>query len=504
MQYLIIHIGDIHIKNNNNSILDKEKCLFDAIKNHCIDKKNIFIVITGDIAYSGRKDEFEISLIFLKELAGKISKYSSIEPKFILIPGNHDCDHTSGKPKIRKTILENIRATDGQDVIDDEIDILTETQNNYFFFENLLTESNTLLYADKLLKIHTFNQDGENINFICYNTAWDSELSERPGKMVFPISRYRDIIKNIQNQINISLLHHPFNWQEPTNSRSFRNTIEETSEIILSGHEHQISVRRTAQPLIKKSDYLSIECPALQDNDNAKSSGFNLIEANSDSSSLTVSSYVWKKDRYEINDLPVSLPLELKDHKYKFKISELFNDFLINPGAEFSHPQKDHIELDDIYIEPYLLKLFQARAKKQYEIFNHKLLASKSKMVFLGEESSGKTTLCKKTFLYFYKIGKFPVYIKGDEITQLKTEGIIKIVKSKFLEQYEKSDENDFDQTNKEDIVIIIDDFHNIKYENNIKIAILTRIVSVYEYVIYTGNDLIKLESLINKKKSAL
>ena len=68
----IIHLSDIHFKKEKNSILEKEVKLFDSIKNECSNCKYIFIVITGDIAFSGLKEEFDIAKKFFMNLERKI------------------------------------------------------------------------------------------------------------------------------------------------------------------------------------------------------------------------------------------------------------------------------------------------------------------------------------------------------------------------------------------------------------------------------------------------
>lgn len=51
----IIHLSDIHLKSDNDKILDKIDLIVNSIRNKCLKLKEIVIVITGDIAFSGNE-----------------------------------------------------------------------------------------------------------------------------------------------------------------------------------------------------------------------------------------------------------------------------------------------------------------------------------------------------------------------------------------------------------------------------------------------------------------
>ena len=54
----ILHLSDFHFKIGQNSFLDKITNLTDSIKNKMFDIKTLFILISGDLAYSGKKEEY--------------------------------------------------------------------------------------------------------------------------------------------------------------------------------------------------------------------------------------------------------------------------------------------------------------------------------------------------------------------------------------------------------------------------------------------------------------
>ncbi|GAH12825.1 unnamed protein product, partial [marine sediment metagenome] len=65
MKLLLLHISDIHFFQGENQILNKKKAIVDVLKNYFSDVKHCVIVVTGDIAFSGKKIEYEqASILF--------------------------------------------------------------------------------------------------------------------------------------------------------------------------------------------------------------------------------------------------------------------------------------------------------------------------------------------------------------------------------------------------------------------------------------------------------
>jgi predicted MPP superfamily phosphohydrolase len=96
----ILHLSDIHFKKrideeNKNFRQEVQKKLIDTVKKHT--KKHgspDFVAVTGDIAFSGKKHEYEEALEFFAVLKTVLPKGT----KILAVPGNHDVD----RQKIKK------------------------------------------------------------------------------------------------------------------------------------------------------------------------------------------------------------------------------------------------------------------------------------------------------------------------------------------------------------------------------------------------------------------
>jgi len=58
MKILILQLSDIHLKETGNTVLMKLDALNNAVKNLCIGIDKLFLVISGDIAFSGKSTEY--------------------------------------------------------------------------------------------------------------------------------------------------------------------------------------------------------------------------------------------------------------------------------------------------------------------------------------------------------------------------------------------------------------------------------------------------------------
>jgi hypothetical protein len=80
MKLLILHLSDIHISSPADPILSRIDLLAEAVRSVSSGVERCIIALTGDIAYSGSKFEYEIAKSFLKNLQEAISSLSASRP----------------------------------------------------------------------------------------------------------------------------------------------------------------------------------------------------------------------------------------------------------------------------------------------------------------------------------------------------------------------------------------------------------------------------------------
>ncbi len=410
MKLLVIQLSDIHFKETENAIIKKEEKLFEAIRNSTLEYEEIFLLVTGDTAYSGKENEYKIGIDFIKGLKSKIEEYSKKKVTIIVIPGNHDCDFSLDN-KARQNQLNIIQRLGDSAIDDSVITQCIEVQKEYFSFRDAIQEDLKPVYEHPLLSAYSFDFKGKRIIFHCYNTAYMSEIHEQNGKMFYSTTLLPDSVFNAKADLIFGLFHHPFHWLNPTNRREFSTHIHKTTDFYLTGHEHE-SAREKIEDLEDNTVY-HVEGSVLQDSENIFESEFNLIGFDLEKETFKIEKYFWNTEMYELsadNTEWINYKRGKIKLRSKYNLTDEFLSVLNDVGGKFRHPFKLDIKLSDIYIYP-TLRHFNPKENSEdsisYLVENAESvirgIKPGSKYLLFGGENIGKTSLLRTTFKALYK-----------------------------------------------------------------------------------------------------
>ena len=509
MKILIIHLSDIHFKENNNRILEKKENIFKAFQNYSLEFDEIFIIISGDIAFSGKSKEYDEALIVISFMLDEIKEYSNKKANIIMVPGNHDCDYEIGNKAVRETLINGISGN--KNIDNGYIKECCCVQNNYFNFQELCEDKN-VIFKDELLRIIQYKYEKYNIIFNCYNTAWMSLSKNHSDKMYFPIERYSAHFDK-KADIVISVLHHPLNYQNSADYKSIMRHLENTSDIILTGHEHVSS--KYVKSDLDRTIVQYIEGDILQDNMEINNSGFNVIQIDLMNTKQKILNYKWNNSIYSItnssNDWK-SFNRSTFMNKKEFEINKEYEKYLNDPGATFTHPNKTDLILEDIFVFPDLKDLKVDKVKeKEYSsnIINSEFLCEINKTInktlLIGAEKSGKSSLAKILYKKYYARNYIPVIIDGRKIKNNNIEGFNKLLAICFGEQYLNNDDSiaerniieKYNQLENNKKYIIIDNFDKMDINKKIKSVLFNDINRLYPNIIILTNELYKIEEIV-------
>lgn len=500
----ILQLSDIHMQLKDNSILQKQDFIPKAIQENIFELEYLFITITGDSAFSGKSEEYIIVRNMIEKISEGIKKIrKDINIHYIIIPGNHDCDFSSAKPSIRKTLVETIKEENIEYVEEEFIDEIIEVQTEYFKFQSIFEMGNKKIDT-KLFKSYLFNLEDFSIVFNCFNSAWISSLEEKPGTLNYPIKRNVEYLSNLKSDLIISTIHHPKNWYSPNNSREIGTVLEKYSDIILTGHEHVSTANEVKN--LKSGEYTQyIEGGVLQENWNAEISMFNLIQFNLTDKLQKISEYSWKKTYYSNISETEWLYFNRSGNLNKtfFELSDNYMQFLNDPGMTITHPRKEKIQLQDVYIYPHakIINFTNKKNKTEQLIDLSKLKKYKKfKFLILGNERSGKTTLCKSLYKHYYNDGYVPIIIDSKKIKGNTIGEFNKQVYSDYVEQYSENTLEHYKQLEQEKKIIIIDDWEKLKQNNKFKLIMLKNIIKIYPNIILTGENILNYFDLIDNR----
>ena len=111
MKLGIVHISDLHFRAGEFNQTEESKiaqAIFSSIKTDLIGTTHIFLIVSGDIAFSGAEVEYKYAADWFSELYTLIGDGCNAPCWIIFSPGNHDVDHSANRP-MRGALLEQIR-----------------------------------------------------------------------------------------------------------------------------------------------------------------------------------------------------------------------------------------------------------------------------------------------------------------------------------------------------------------------------------------------------------
>ena len=404
------------------------------------------IIVAGDLSYSGQQNEFRNVGKLFGQLSDKLrEKFGNKYIPFYIVPGNHDIEF-KGNIRERSELMDLHNSGKIDSMIDEELNRFT----NFYNF----AERNRCFKQDKLLGITSF-LTGEcctQINLInseLFSTFRDLKGDDDKGLHYFPEDRLSRLIKKTWSKYSITVMHRSPEWFSWQSSQDLKNRFYKSSNILICGHEHINEVQD-----INNKDLIFIKSGTfdfLQ-----KEFCFNLITIDTDNNECCVSTYKWDKEN------SIFLNIESSSRQ----IHEIVVDDELKPNSDFSSDFLDYnsYKLDDVFVFPDLDKCF-VQDKNEKSIRNMEELydiINENQITYIeGDVMSGKTMLARALYKYFIIKRKVPLYLDIEENDKKVYDNMILDV---FCHQYsyDKEVRERFNQTLKDDKVILIDNFEKL------------------------------------------
>ena len=178
MELAILHLSDIHIKSPFDPVLNRAPKIAGAFHSVAPSAVACLVLLSGDIAFSGKQPEYEAAYGFLEQIKSELLKYPLLNVvNFICVPGNHDCDF-SDESDVREYLLQDIGSLykSGIKLDSDKTRTLLSVQNNFFQFEAKLGGYKELAPEARIAWGRLLTFGNFQLKFQCFNTAWLSRL----------------------------------------------------------------------------------------------------------------------------------------------------------------------------------------------------------------------------------------------------------------------------------------------------------------------------------------
>lgn len=198
---------------HKNTISSRKQQPYDACYSVLSPIDTAIIVISGDIAFSGKTEEYENAFDLVDYIQRNLSKYLRCDPKVLMIPENHDCNF-EGVHSLRERLLTTFDASLNVDI--DTLDSVTCIQKNFFEFSEFFTKFD----SSNLCNIYEVTCGTKKLLFQMINTAWVSQKREQPGKLIIPRNAFKSFDADNYDCV-FTVMHHPYNWLHPDNCADF-------------------------------------------------------------------------------------------------------------------------------------------------------------------------------------------------------------------------------------------------------------------------------------------
>lgn len=247
MAAIFVHLSDIHFGQERDHVVH----IHDDVKNQLVsDATEVIadlssgpatgILVTGDIAFSGKAEQYDAAGKWLDALAEGIG--CPIH-RVQMIPGNHDVDRD--KLSVGGTqLLDYIRAggpAEYEKVIANENDRAT-LFSRFEDYGRFCIGYNCGLDEEAKFATNLRIEVGPNrwIRFIRLNSSLLCHGEERDDKPELVMGERQFVIPRHPGEENVVLAHHPLNWYK--DAADVRQYVRSRARAFISGHEHNPKV----------------------------------------------------------------------------------------------------------------------------------------------------------------------------------------------------------------------------------------------------------------------
>jgi predicted phosphodiesterase len=240
---VLVHLSDIHFTRASGvSVHDLDKnvrneLVLDATKVAKEIGPVTGVLVTGDIAFSGSKTEYDHATDWLRDFCREIECPAE---NVWVVPGNHDVDRQRTKRKVTRTLHQGIRK-EGSDVDRELREILSDEQSAAALLEPL-TEYNTFagrfgcsISAAK----HYWERDltlacGTAVRIRGLTSALVSNEDDRHTEIILGAAQAS--VERSSGVLHMTLCHHPPDWLRDHDA--VEDHLKSKVHIQLFGHKH--------------------------------------------------------------------------------------------------------------------------------------------------------------------------------------------------------------------------------------------------------------------------
>lgn len=292
----ILHLSDLHLRDGTTWESDAmlARLVAKVRELAASGRKPDLIAITGDLAYSGQKRDYQLVEKWLK---GQLLPAAGLGPEaLLLVPGNHDVDRGQTTSVMVSALDDALRKAD-QDklagVLNDKVQrkLIHQRYTQYVAFLGRLG------VAHPRTPSWTWAVEvrGVKLSFAGLDTALLHTHDDVQGRLVLGLAAVNAVLPPLDPaspDMVIALAHHPLGWLVQSDKDVVEPPLRARAHLLLRGHLHEPSYTFTVSP-----QHRLVELPAgASYAGHAWPMSFQLIELHPGSAPSTVHLFTWSRD----------------------------------------------------------------------------------------------------------------------------------------------------------------------------------------------------------------
>ena len=246
-----LHISDIHLhvgREWSQDVVLKAMCK-NISQLRSEEKVLDFVLVTGDIAFSGKSEEYRLAEEFFEDFQAA----SGVPRKRIYcIPGNHDIDRTRQKLCFRGALssLSNTSRVDEFLAGGEELATLLTRQDRYRQFHNSAFHGQDRIPTqDGLGYVSRIAIEEVQLAIVALDSSWLAEGGIKDhGRLLIGERQAIDALELTLNgdprpHVILGMAHHPFHLLQEFDRVPIQNRLEEVLDFYHCGHLHSPNTR---------------------------------------------------------------------------------------------------------------------------------------------------------------------------------------------------------------------------------------------------------------------
>ena len=302
-----LHISDFHFRAGGDGFSQEVSCdaLVRDIPLRLSDEFPLqFVVVTGDIAFSGKSAEYELASTFFDSLLDTLGLDAA---RLCIVPGNHDVDRS-----IQPYMYEGVRSSLGSQWDVDEFlgwetqrSQLLERQSAFRAFRKplLVDGRDTNDTNEGFALVRHFDLDGFRVCVLELNSAWLSGDKDRQGSLLVGERQIIDALalaENFNPHLTVALTHHPTDWLAEFDRIACTSRLVPQVDVFHSGHLH---MHQALIMLTPSSQCLHSAAGSSHESRHYKNS-YNLLEYHIGDGTCRIRQFEYSTDSGHFQELP--------------------------------------------------------------------------------------------------------------------------------------------------------------------------------------------------------